>query len=176
MPRHGFDGGKLGEDVARLAAADEASPPAARPSLMDAVRALAPFIATRTRLNWGDAKIAAVLSAAGYPIDAATLRSYRKRLRDEGLLPPLPVKAANQTISPIVQATPGPPPAPRAPPATATAPVQGEVGVDRPATSIARPQNDGATSRAPPERTPSSTPAKIRHFSIDPTKRPLDRA
>ena len=163
MPRHGFDGAKLGEDVARLAAADKASPPAARPSLMEAVRALAPFIETRTRLNWGDPKIAAVLSAAGYPIDAATLRSYRKRLRDEGLLPPLKANTPKQPISD-------------------TAPVRSEVGVVQSTPSIAKPEVEGTMSRAPPESAPTPTPTptptsgSTRRFSINPAKRPLDRA
>ncbi len=88
MPRKILDGAKLDADVANLTAADRVSPPTARPSLMDAVRAFAGFIETRATLGWTDPMIAAVLTEAGYPIDPATLRSYRKRLRDEGLIKP----------------------------------------------------------------------------------------
>lgn len=86
MPRKILDGAKLDADVANLTAADRVSPPTARPSLMDAVRAFAGFIETRATLGWTDPMIAAVLTEAGYPIDPATLRSYRKRMRDEGLI------------------------------------------------------------------------------------------
>ena len=89
MPRKDLDGSKLSADVARLLAADKIAPPQARPSLMDAVRAFCGFIETRSKLGWTDGMIAAVLTEAGYPIGTATLRSYRKRMRDEGLLPPL---------------------------------------------------------------------------------------
>ncbi|WP_394653119.1 hypothetical protein [uncultured Sphingomonas sp.] len=92
MPRKSLDGAKLAKDVTRLLGEDQVSPPRARPSLMDAVRALATYIETRARLGWTDPMIARVLAEAGYPIDAATLRSYRKRLRDEGLMGPLPVR------------------------------------------------------------------------------------
>ena len=84
MPRKELDGAALMADVARLAAADKASPPQACPSLMDAVRQLSGFIETRAALRWPSSAIAALLTEAGYPIDAATLRSYRARLRAEG--------------------------------------------------------------------------------------------
>lgn len=86
MPRKVLNGAKLAEDVARMLGADKTSPPEAHPSLMDAVRALAGYIETRTKLRWTDAMVAKVLTEAGYPIGEATLRSYRKRLRDEGLM------------------------------------------------------------------------------------------
>lgn len=95
MPRKTFEGARLVEELSRLSEADRLSPPAARPSLMGVVRAFAAHIETRARLGWTDPMIAAVLTEAGYPIDAATLRSYRKRLRDEGLLPPLGSSRAN---------------------------------------------------------------------------------
>lgn len=83
MPRKAFAGSKLARDAARLLAHDEASPPEAKPSLMDAVRELGTFIETRAELGWTDPMIAELLTEAGYPISSGTLRSYRKRLRDE---------------------------------------------------------------------------------------------
>lgn len=176
MSRHEFDGDKLGHDVARLAAADKDSPPSAQPSLMDAVRDFAPFIETRTRLNWGDRKIAAVLTAAGYPIDAATLRSYRKRLRDEGLLPPLEGKGSDSPVPVLAPKSAGPTPAPSALPIPATEAPQAGVDADHSTMPPDPPNRDGTASRAPPEPIPLAIPANTRRFSIDPTKRPLDRA
>lgn len=95
MPRKSLDGAKLAADVTKLLAADAHSPPQARPSLMDAMRSLVSFIDVRARLGWTDPMIARVLAEAGYPIDAATLRSYRKRLRDEGLMGPLSARKTN---------------------------------------------------------------------------------
>ncbi len=83
MPRKELDGARLTAEIARLTTADKPAPPAARPSLMEAVRQLSAFIETRATLRWSSAAIAAVLTEAGYAIDAATLRSYRSRLRAE---------------------------------------------------------------------------------------------
>lgn len=94
MPRKDLNGPKLAADVANLLAADAQSPPEARPSLMDAMRSFVRFIDARAKVGWTDPMIARVLTEAGYPIDAATLRSYRKRMRDEGLMRPLPAHEA----------------------------------------------------------------------------------
>lgn len=95
-----MDGAKLAADIDRLEREDKTSPPTAQPSLMDAVRGLATYIETRARLGWTDPMIAAVLTNAGYPISADTLRSYRKRLRDEGLMAPLPVEEQKNRTRP----------------------------------------------------------------------------
>lgn len=83
MSRKAFPGSKLVRDAERLLAHDRASPPEARPTLMDAIRELQPFVEARAGLGWTDTMIARLLTEAGYPISAGTLRSYRKRLRDE---------------------------------------------------------------------------------------------
>lgn len=69
---------------------------------MDAVRALASYIEARARLGWTDPMIAVVLTNAGYPISADTLRSYRKRLRDEGLMAPLTAGGSKSKMRPPV--------------------------------------------------------------------------
>lgn len=83
MARRNFAGGKLAKDAERLRALDAASPPEAKPCLMEVVRTLSDFIQTRAKLGYTDQMIADLLTEAGYPISAGTLRSYRKRLRDE---------------------------------------------------------------------------------------------
>ncbi len=165
MPRKTLDGRKLAVDVAQFTAADKLTPPEARPSLMDAVRAFAGYIDTRAKLGWTDPMIAAVLTEAGYPIDAATLRSYRKRLRDEGRVAPkaLPPKSA---VHVPVDHTP----AISEKLATADAVVVDlDGGADMAST---KPEADNTAPRAPP----NPAPASHRTFRIDPAIRPPHRA
>ncbi|WP_419809046.1 hypothetical protein [Sphingomonas sp.] len=166
MPRKMFDGEKLIADVARLGVIDRQSPPQARPSLMDAVREFAGFIDARTRLGWTDAMIAALLTAAGYEINAATLRSYRKRLRDEGLI------TANQPLRRDARASSPPsvsplPAAAPTPVVTAEAPARGMSADEPPA---AGPAPVGSP------RPPPSPPAGRRSFAVDRSSLPPDRA
>lgn len=112
MPRKAFAGNKLAFDAARLLADDVASPPEAKPNLMDAVRELTAFIEVRSDLGWTDPMIARLLTEAGYPISAGTLCSYRKRLRDERAITPAgttdSVLAKTPTASVPTAATPRP--------------------------------------------------------------------
>lgn len=177
MPRKAFDGIKLADDIAQMQAADKMSPPSARPSLMDAVRQLATYIETRAKLGWTDAMIAAVLTEAGYAIEAATLRSYRARLRHEGLLPPRKGKAPKQSMPALTPVPAVRPPAPvTAQPIPIGPPAPGKVGVADTTASVAEPIVDSVMSRAPPGLAPAPSRAAPRRFSIDPTKRPADRA
>lgn len=181
MPRKALDGAKLAADVTRLLGEDQASPPDARPSLMDAVRALAGYIETRAKLGWTDPMIAAVLRQAGYEISAETLRSYRKRLRDEGLMAPPPAGGRRQ-----VKASPAEAKVATVPPLTTVGrtPAFGDavetppaVPADRETPVITAPEpvskrNDDTRSRAPPD--PVAAPR--RSFSINPSLRPPDQA
>lgn len=116
MARRNFAGGKLVKDAERLRALDVASPPEAKPCLMEVVRTLSDYIDTRARLGWTDPMIAELLTEAGYPISAGTLRSYRKRLRDEAggpatskeTRPPTTVETCNPVLTapPPVAASP----------------------------------------------------------------------
>jgi len=180
MPRKALDGEKLAVDIDRLEREDQISPPAAQPSLMDAVRGLATYIETRAKLGWTDPMIAIVLTKAGYPISADTLRSYRKRLRDEGLMPPLPgsdQKGKTRTeafepgpaTTPIIKTTPAAPDGidvtvSVAPAAASTA------------TSAIRAANVAAGARAPPDPSLTPTQSPTRTFRVDRTKLPPDRA
>ena len=171
MTRRQFDGTKLEKDIARLHAVDAKSPPVARPSLMDAVRAFAEFIEARAKLGWTDAMIASVLTEAGYSIDAATLRSYRKRMRDEGAISSASGRAAtpialdpvekqsdrNWAADPVKAAT-----VTRGPAKTTDTNTSGASGIGN-VTPAARPPPSG------------SSPIR-RTFSVDPTKRPPDQA
>ena len=123
MPRKSFSGSRMAADAARLIEADRVAPPDAQPCLMDAVRQFSEFIDTRAAARWTATAIAAALTAAGYPIDAATLRSYRKRLRDErgntgitapatplpALQRPDPVPVVHPDVSTVVPQPPRPP-------------------------------------------------------------------
>ena len=162
MPRKQLDGARLADDIARLASADKAAPPQTRPSLMDAVRQLSTFVETRATLRWSSAAIAAALTEAGYAIDAATLRSYRSRLRAKG------------GAAPVTAGEPPPPPRPLAaslpPPAwderqAGNAPVHGH-----PPPAAPPPRQAAPTPPAP-----ANTPAP-RHFSINRSSVPSDRA
>lgn len=166
MPRKALDGAKLAADIDRLEREDQASPPAAQPSLMDAVRGLASYIETRAKLGWTDPMIAVVLTKAGYQISADTLRSYRKRLRDEGLMAPLPDggRKAKRPPAPITTAA-------AAPPIIETMPATQIVEA---APVIVAPAATSATARAPPG--PNPPPSSTRIFRVDPTKLPPDRA
>ena len=177
MTRKAFDGVKLAEDLAQMQAADKVSPPSAQPSLMDVARQLATYIETRAKLGWTDTMIAAVLTEAGYAIAPGTLRSYRTRLRTEGLLPPLKDKAPKQSIPASVPVPAGQPLGPvAAQPVPTPTPTMGKVGaVDVPISNTG-PNVDGVMSRAPPDIAPAPSKPTPRRFSIDPTKRPIDRA
>lgn len=171
MTRRHFDGTKLENDIAHLRALDATSPPVARPSLMDAVRAFAEFIDTRAKLGWTDAMIASVLTEAGYPINAATLRSYRKRMRDESSIS----STSNHTTSPIVLDSAEK----RSDRNWPADPVKAATVTSEPAkttdTSTLSPSGVGnvtPAARPPPDR---SSPSR-RTFSVDPTKRPPDHA
>lgn len=179
MPRKTFDGIKLGQDIAQMQAADKMSPPSARPSLMDAVRAFATYIETRAKLGWTDPMIAAVLTEAGYAIDAATLRSYRKRMRDEGLMRPLPVHEA-KAAAPAEDR-----PTQRTHDQAATV-VSAEPLPDRSVT-VAADHVEGATPAAevtadaaprapPPTSATAPTPTPGRTFRVNPTNFPPNRA
>jgi len=148
VPRKSFSGTQLANDLARLQAADKLSPPAPRPSLMDAVRAFTAFIETRASLGWTYPMIAAVLTEAGYPINAATLRSYRKRILEErrveteilqelrpGLAPAASAKAPGLTV-----------PSSSAPAATSTS----ETAPAQAGPAVTEPAADGTAPRAPP--------------------------
>ncbi len=179
MPRKALDGAKLAADVSKLEREDQTSPPTAQPSLMDAVRALASYIETRARLGWTDPMIAVVLSKAGYPISAETLRSYRKRLRDEGLMAPLPDGKRKAKIGPPAHVTnPIAPtaaiePVPAAPIVEAAPAIVTPVAM--PATVAAIPAvEEAAAARAPPDQNPPQSPART--FRVDPTKLPPDQA
>lgn len=170
MPRKAFDGNKLAEDIAQMQAADKMSPPSARPSLMDAVRALATYIETRTTLGWTDAMIAAVLTEAGYAIDAATLCSYRKRMRDAGLAPP---KVVRSPVAPIPQVMP-----------TATIKVAA-VATDKAVAPAGVSLTDTTGSSVevvppgigpPPRAAPGAPTRPRRSFTIDPSNLKPDRA
>lgn len=167
MPRRSFDGNKLAGDVSRLGAVDSASPPQAHPSLMDAVCAFAGFIEVRASLGWPDPMIAALLTEAGYPIDAATFRSYCKRLRDQGLLKPRP---ASQRRVPVVSSLLG------------ELPAVEQLSADPARAETKKPDSDVASARAAsvdnvaPRAPPGLDPPSRRSFSIDPAKLPLDRA
>lgn len=169
MPRKAFDGIKLAEDVAQLQAADKMSPPSARPSLMDAVRAFATYIETRAKLGWTDPMIAAVLTQAGYTIDAATLRSYRRRMRDEGLLP--------------LEAVPSPATIPQVmPTGTVNADVMSQDKAVAPAvmpltgTNASRSEVVSPKIEPPPRAPPGAFAPPKRSFTIDPSNLKPDRA
>lgn len=180
MPRKALDGAKLAADIDRLEREDQASPPAAQPSLMDAVRGLAGYIETRAKLGWTDPMIAVVLTEAGYPISADTLCSYRKRLRDEGLMAPLPVggqksrrrpPAANIVITAQLPTTVAA--------ASATDPIEPTATVPAPsppATAAIAAADESASARAPPDSDLTPTPSPTRTFRVDRTKLPPDRA
>ncbi|MDK2766618.1 MAG: hypothetical protein KYX69_02750 [Sphingomonas sp.] len=178
MPRKALDGAKLAADIDRLEREDKTSPPTAQPSLMDAVRGLATYIETRARLGWTDPMIAAVLTNAGYPISADTLRSYRKRLRDEGLMAPLPVEEQkNRTRPPAAIVTTVP--LPTTVEVASTADAIGAPATVMPSGALPRTAaipttEEAAMARAPPE--PGLTPSPARTFRVDPTKLPPDRA
>lgn len=177
MPRKALDGAKLAADIDRLEREDRTSPPAAQPSLMDAVRGLAGYIETRAKLGWTDPMIAVVLTEAGYPISADTLCSYRKRLRDEGLMEPLPVKGPKISTQPSAAipartVTPPPSEAERAPDLVGDVPV----AAVPPATAVIPPTDEAAVARAPPDSDPTPTPSPTRTFRVDRTKLPPDRA
>lgn len=166
MPRKNLDGQKLAADVARLLDADAQSPPEARPSLMDAMRSLVRYIDARARLGWTDPMIARVLTEAGYPIGAATLRSYRKRMRDEGLSdrrdrkgpsPPVPAAPAAQPVP----ATPFVPPI--EPHRTDAEPGVAQAGKQEPTPPSAKPE-------------PAQSLGGRRTFTVDRSIRPPDRA
>lgn len=171
MPRKALDGTKLAADIDRLEREDQASPPAAQPSLMDAVRGLAGYIETRAKLGWTDPMIAVVLTEAGYPISADTLCSYRKRLRDEGLMAPLKAAGPKSKMWPLAGVTA----------AMTTPTVEAISATDIVAPAAAAPAtagipaaHDAATPRAPPDLIPTPSPARV--FRVDPTRLPPDRA
>jgi hypothetical protein len=171
MPRKDLDGSKLAADVANLLAADAQSPPEARPSLMDAMRSLVGFIDARAGVGWTDPMIAKVLTEAGYPIEAATLRSYRKRMRDEGLMRPLAARKT-KAVAPAEDRLPHrrrreaatAVPAEPLPNSTVTLAVS-----DVPTASTTAEVSADAAPRAPP-------PAPGRTFRVNPTNLPPDRA
>lgn len=171
MTRRHFDGTKLENDIAHLRAVDATSPPAARPSLMDAVRAFAEFIDTRAKLGWTDAMIAAVLTEAGYPINAATLRSYRKRMRDKG--------SARHTSDRVETPTAAVTPLRRGDQSGAADTAQTSVITNSSAKmpeTIRSGDSDArsvtAAARAPPK---GASPIR-RTFPVNPSKRPPDQA
>lgn len=164
MPRKTFAGSKLVRVAAELTAKDEASPPEARPTLMDAVRELTTFIEVRANLGWTDPMIAALLTEAGYPISAGTLRSYRKRLRDERATIQFDVAAVGNAASRKAAAQ------------TPTKPKPAEFGVRT------KTKADNAASE-PRAHTPSAAldPVHLdqplaRTFNVKATSLPLDRA
>ena len=171
MTRRHFDGTKLENDIAHLRAVDATSPPAARPSLMDAVRALAEFIDTRAKLGWTDAMIAAVLTEAGYPINAATLRSYRKRMRDKTLVH----QTSDHVATPTAVVTP-----PGRGDQSGTADTGQTSVLTNASAEMPDPIRSGDTSartvsaaaRAPPK---GASPIR-RTFPVNPSKRPPDQA
>ncbi len=180
MPRKALDGAKLAADIDRLGREDQISPPTAQPSLMDAVRGLATYIETRTKLGWTDPMIAVVLTNAGYPISADTLRSYRKRLRDEGLMAPLiggerksKIRTAafdvGPATTPVIENT-------HAAPDVVDAPVSIMRAAAPMATAAIPAAEKAAVARAPPDPdlTPTQTPTRT--FRVDRTKLPPDRA
>lgn len=143
MARRTFAGGRLAEDAGRLRALDEASPPEAKPCLMEVVRTLADYIQTRSKLGWTDTMIADLLTEAGYPISAGTLRSYRKRLRDEAGDP------AAKTVQPAVKIVQVDQPSqPR--PATTSPERKGA-----PAAKLAQPSSRGDTFKVNNKNLPS---------------------
>lgn len=177
MPRKAFDGIRVSQDIAQMQAADKVSPPSAKPSLMDVVRQLAGYIDTRARLGWTETMIAAVLTEAGYAIAPGTLRSYCTRLRNEGLLPPLTGKTPKQPIPTAGSAPAAQPPVPgTAQPIPTITPTGAKADVVDATMSIKEPNVDSAMSRGPPVIAPAPPKASPRRFSIDPTKRPVDRA
>lgn len=160
MPRKELDGARLTADIARLATADKATPPQARPSLKDAVRQFSTFIETRAKLNWSSAAIAALLSEAGYVIDAATLRSYRSRLKAEaGAMPP---------------GTEKPLPAPDRRPDRLLPPAR-EEGPAAETRSHARRAHAEPPAQAPPAVPPAGERTPRRPFRIDRSTIPSDR-
>lgn len=160
MPRKELDGERLAIDIARLATADKISPPQARPSLMDAVRQLSTFIETRAGLRWSSAAIAAVLSEAGYVIDAATLRSYRSRL-----------KAEAGTVPPVIETSP---PDPNLLTDRLLSPARGS-GPLVESSPKARPPHAAPPAQAPPAAPPAGGTAPRRAFRIDRSTIPSDR-
>lgn len=178
MPRKDLDGQKLAADVANLLAADAQSPPEARPSLMDAMRSFVRFIDARAKVGWTDPMIARVLTEAGYPIDPATLRSYRKRMRDEGLMPALPVRK-------IKAVAPAEDPSPHRKRGEAAAVVPAKPPPNRPVTTAvehvpaATPPAEVSADAAPRAPPPDSAPAPStpgRTFRVNPNNFPPDRA
>ncbi|CAM3297201.1 hypothetical protein SPAN111604_15020 [Sphingomonas antarctica] len=182
MPRKELDGAKLSADVSKLEREDQTSPPTARPSLMDAVRALATYIEARAKLGWTDAMIAVVLTKAGYSISADTLRCYRKRLRDEGLMAPLPAEGPKRrtrqaAIIPTKTATPLITEARRDTDIVAEASIAVVPAAAPPPAAATIPPADGIeVARAPPNPDLTLTPSPARTFRVDPTKLPPDRA
>lgn len=168
MPRKDFSGTTLAADVARLLAADKVSPPEARLSLMDVVRALCGFIETRSKLRWTDAMIAAVLTKAGYPIGAATLRSYRKRMRDEGLLPPLACVEVSSPAHKTVVHSQG---LSHKDPSTA-----GTVETASPKIAMHPEQREEPAPAPAPRPPPDRAPPRRRSLSINPSKLPSNEA
>ncbi len=161
MARRTFAGSKLTQDAARLLANDRASPPEARPCLMDVVRSLSEFIEKRACLGWTDPMIAALLTEAGYPITPGTLRSYRKRLRDNRARGKTPDEAGAVIATPLPDEAPGKLAAPSAAP------------------SLADDQFDGLSPAAPSETPALMHPPgrpKPRSFAISRNNIPPDRA
>lgn len=151
MPRRVFDGHQLERAAARQRAEDLRSPPEAKPCLMDVVRAFAEHIEARAQLGWTDPMIAALLTEAGYPISAGTLRSYRKRLRD----------AQGATVK---RKGNDPPPAALVEP---TQPQANTVASD----AVPAAQQNTAPSHSPPPRTAARTDTfSIRGSSLPPSR------
>ena len=171
MTRRHFDGTKLENDIAHLRAVDATSPPAARPSLMDAVRAFAEFIDTRAKLGWTDAMIAAVLTESGYPINAATLRSYRKRMRDK--------RSAHQTSDHVATPTSVVAPQGRGDRNGAADTAQTSVITDASAKmpeTIGSGDSDARSVTAPARAPPKGASPIRRTYPVNPSKRPPDQA
>lgn len=119
---------------------------------MDVVRTFAEHIDARKQLKWTDTMIAALLTEAGYPVSAGTLRSYRKRLRDaKGM--PSPGKGSDPPASRDVASVA---PIPHSPPA----PVEN-------GSSIAPPSHP---ERSPPNKAASTDTFSIRGSSLPPSR------